>query len=69
MNPKPPPAVCHRLPCFCVWIMAECVKKKGKFKFCLEIRIFDSHWPAGRYFVAHGVWEKLVAQKRASQEP
>lgn len=49
--------------------MAECVKKKGKFKFCLEIRIFDSHWPAGRYFVAHGVWGKLVAQKRASQEP
>lgn len=69
MNPKPLPAVCHRLPCFCVWIMAESVKKKGKFKFGLEIRIFDSHWPSGRYFAAHGVWEKLVAQKRASHEP
>lgn len=30
--------------------------RDGKSKFWLEIRIFDSHWPAGRYFVAHGLW-------------
>nr|XP_031361011.1 uncharacterized protein LOC116183799 [Lonchura striata domestica] len=35
--------------------------RDGKFKFWLEIRIFDSHWPAGKYFIAHGRWEKLVA--------
>lgn len=31
--------------------MAESVKKKGKFKFGLEKRIFDSHWPSGRYLL------------------
>lgn len=30
--------------------------RDGKYKFWLEIRIFDSQWPAGRYFVARGLW-------------
>lgn len=56
VNPNPLLVICHKLPCFCSWIMSECVKKKGKFKFWLPVRIFDSRWPAGKYFVAHGVW-------------
>lgn len=52
----------------CILLSVHNLWKNGKFKFWLEIRI-GSHWLAGKYFVAHGLCEKLVAQKRRSQEP